>query len=142
MYESEQVLAARRRIKAFLDVKEWPYDIEDNGEFRLYQGSTFVSAEVKQWGQFTLVIIRAPISLGIKTMNEKVYRYMLEKNYSLIVGKLAYSRTQNAIYYENAILGDDLDPEELYGALESAALTADNYDDPISALTGGRRAID
>ncbi len=141
MYNPQLVKTATEKIEYYLQQKGWPYEGDQSG-FKLYQGSTYVHVTIKQWGENSLVCIRCPLALNVTNLNHDLLQMLMEKNYELILGKFSYNRNAQAIYYEHAILGNDLDPEELYSALESAAVVADKYDDQIALMSGGKRAID
>ncbi|GJQ64775.1 MAG: hypothetical protein SCALA702_38280 [Melioribacteraceae bacterium] len=141
-YNPQLVTDTRAKIASYLQQRNWPFEEDESGAYRLYQGSTYVSLTVKQWGENTLICIRSPLSIDVTNMSSELAQMLLEKNYDLILGKFSYNRNNRTIYYENALMGSDLDPSELYSAVEAAAVVADKYDDQIAKYSGGRRAID
>ena len=54
----------------------------------------------------------------------------------------SYVPSRREVWFEHAILGDDLDQVELESAIEVVAETADGDDDKLAARFGGRRYAD
>jgi len=141
-YDPNLVSITRGKIATFLKQQNWPFEEDESGTYRLYQGSTYVGLSVKQWGDNTLICVRSPLSIEVTNMSPELALMLLEKNYDLILGKFSYNRNNKTIYYENALMGKDLDSSELISAVEAAAVVADKYDDQIAKYSGGKRAID
>jgi hypothetical protein len=57
-------------------------------------------------------------------------------------GRYAYQPGRREVWFEHAILGDDLDRVELESAIEVVADTADGQDDMLAERFGGRRYAD
>ena len=58
------------------------------------------------------------------------------------LGRFALSAAYGELWFEHAVLGDDLDPDELHSAIEVVAITADSEDDRLKQAYGGRRYAD
>ena len=58
------------------------------------------------------------------------------------VGRFAYTAARRELWFEHAILGDDLQDGELMHAVAAVAATADAVDDQLAAAHGGRRYLD
>ena len=57
-------------------------------------------------------------------------------------GGYAYIPSRREVWFQHAILGDDLDRVELESAIEVVAETADSQDDMLAERFGGRRYAD
>jgi hypothetical protein len=57
-------------------------------------------------------------------------------------GGYAYIPSRREVWFQHAILGDDLDRVELESAIEVVAETADSHDDMLAGRFGGRRYAD
>ena len=97
-----------------------------------------------QWGEKeqTLVKLSAAVSLEIKKISPELTRFLAEKNNQLLFGKFSLDMPNNTVWYEHVLLGDSLDIEELFTSLAAIALTADEYDEQISKMSGGKRFLD
>jgi hypothetical protein len=58
------------------------------------------------------------------------------------VGRFAYTEARRELWFEHAILGDDLQEVELMHAVRTVAETADAIDERLAAAHGGRRYHD
>lgn len=58
------------------------------------------------------------------------------------VGRFSYTDERRELWFEHAILGDDLQESEIVHALEAVAATADRVDERLVAAHGGRRYSD
>ena len=58
------------------------------------------------------------------------------------VGRFAYTEPRRELWFEHAILGDDLQEVELLHAVRTVAETADAVDERLAAAHGGRRYLD
>lgn len=129
-------------IGRMLERRNWPYELDSKGNYRLYQGSTYVTVSVKMWGERIMIYIKAPVAIDVTNLNYDVLYKLLENNYNLVLGKFSYSSSNRTIFYEHTIIGTDPGGEGLAAAIETAGVIADRYDDEIALMSGGRRAID
>jgi hypothetical protein len=58
------------------------------------------------------------------------------------LGRFAYVPERRELWFEHAVLGDDLDGNELNAAIDAVAATADGEDERLQAAHGGRRYQD
>ena len=58
------------------------------------------------------------------------------------VGRFAYTEARRELWFEHAILGDDLQDAELMHAVRAVAETADAVDERLAAAHGGRRYLE
>jgi hypothetical protein len=57
-------------------------------------------------------------------------------------GRFAFAEERRELWFEHAVLGDDLDPDELRTAIDAVARVSDAEDDRLQAAYGGRRYAD
>lgn len=132
----------RSRIESYLRVKGFSYEVKPKDELWVRQGSTVLTIRAHEWNDVTVVRLFAPVALECTSVTPEVMRYLAEKCNDLIFGKFSLDEENRIIWYEHALLGDFLDPEELYTALGAVACTADDHDEEISRMAGGKRVID
>ena len=129
----------RARIENYLRQKGIAYEVLPDGRYALRQGSTKVFIVPMQWtGGQTLVKLFAPVSMAITQISPELTRFLAEKNGELLFGKFSLDSKNKAIWYEHVLLGTSLDADELFSAVVAIALTADQYDEQVRALSGGK----
>ena len=142
--ESKIVEELRSKIEKYLRQKQLSYEVKSGGTLWVRQGSTVVVVAPMQWGENeqTLVKLSAPVSLEIKKISPELTRFLAEKNNQLLFGKFSLDVNNNTIWYEHVLLGDYLDAEELFTSVAAIAITADQHDEQISKMSGGKRFAD
>lgn len=142
--ESKTVEEIRSKVEKYLRQMELNYEVKSNGTFWVRQGSTAVILNPVQWGDNdqTLVKLLAPVAMDATNISPKLTHFLAEKNNELLFGKFSLDSKNKSIWYEHVLLGDFLDKEELFTAITAVALTADEFDEQIAEMCGGKRMVD
>lgn len=140
--ESKTIELLRSKIETYLRQKGLIYEVSPDGSYRIRHGTTLVLIQPAQWGERTLVKLLAPVSLNITLITPELTLFLMEKNDNLLFGKFALNTQSKSIWYEHTLLGDFLDVEELFVAVAAIASTADQYDEQVSTMAGGKRLVD
>ncbi|KAB8140984.1 YbjN domain-containing protein [Chloroflexia bacterium SDU3-3] len=140
---SQAAFHLHNKLERYLQQKNVDYTIDKDGDIVLQQGSTQVFVRAVDWSESqTVVRLFSPISLQITRFSSEIGQRILEENYKLLFGKFSLDTNNKTIWFEHALLGDYIDPEEFISAIVAIAMTADEYDEMISNMVGGKRAID
>jgi hypothetical protein len=109
----------------------------------LQEGSTFVYARATAVGEkqasvevFSYVVVDIEVT-------EALMRYLLEYNLKLVLGGFGLAIDENGkgvVVLTHTILGDTMDKEELYASVSAIARVADDLDDKIVEMFGGKTA--
>lgn len=109
----------------------------------LQEGSTFVYVRATAIGEtqasvevFSYVVVDMDVTEGLM-------RYLLEYNLKLVLGGFGLSIDEHgkgAVVLTHTILGDTMDKEELYTSVSAIARVADDLDDKIVEMFGGKTA--
>lgn len=140
--ESKDIEALRNKIQTYLRQKNLSYEVKPNGSLWIRQGSTLLIVDALMWNERTLVRLTAPVALNISKITPELTRFLLEKNHQLLFGKFSLDPEEKAVLYEHVLLGDDLDVEELFVAVATIALAADQNDEQVAKMAGGKRVAD
>ncbi|UCE37956.1 MAG: YbjN domain-containing protein [Thermoplasmata archaeon] len=132
----------REKVESFLRNKELSYEVRPEGDFWLRQGSTLVVISPNQWEERTLVRLASPVAINVTDVSPELTKYLVEMNHQLLFGKFALDTEGKTIWYEHVLLGDFLNEEELFVGLAAVALTADDFDEKVSEMAGGKRVSD
>jgi len=139
---SQAAEALRTKVEGYLRQKKLSYEVKPNGSYGVRYGSTMAMVIVGDWNERTLVRLLAAVALNITQITPELTRFLIEENNRLLFGKFSLDSKANAIWYEHALLGDFLDVEELYTAIGAIVTTADQYDEQVCKLSGGKRVAD
>lgn len=134
--------ALRTKVEGYLRQKKLSYEVKPNGSYGVRYGSTMVMIIVGDWNQRTLVRLLAAVALQVTEISPELTRFLIEENNKLLFGKFSLDAKAKAVWYEHALLGDSLDVEELYTAIGTIVTTADQYDEQVCKLSGGKRVAD
>jgi hypothetical protein len=141
--ESAEIIEQlRSKIGRYLRTDNLHYEVRPNGDYGVRHGSTMVFIQPRMWGDLTLVQLLAPVSLEISTVTPQLTRYLCEMNNEMLFGKFSLDVREKAIWCEHTLLRDFLDPDELLVAVESIVTAADDHDEKVAEMSGGKRAID
>ncbi len=109
----------------------------------LQEGSTFVYVRATAIGEkqasveiFSYVVVDIEVT-------EALMRYLLEYNLKLVLGGFGLSIDETGkgvVVLTHTILGDTMDKEELYTSVSAIARVADDLDDKIVEMFGGKTA--
>lgn len=141
--ESPVVDAVRERIAGFLAQSPVEAYRDEVGDFSVPYGSTTAFVNVVEASEgYACVEVWAPVVHDVP-LGPELFRFVAESGF--MFGRLAVERTGDGlgqVIFVHALLGDTLDPEELFVALGAIATTADDLDDELVARFGGRRLAD
>jgi hypothetical protein len=103
-----------------------------------------VNVSVEDFGEGeTLIKLDGLIALDSKS-GAAVYEWCNQQNAAIAFGTVVHleSGKNNLTILKHAILGDFLDPAELFNALRGIVLLADDLDDKFISKFGGKRYDD
>ncbi len=131
-----------RRIEEVLGQSKAFRKIED-GLYVVKQGSAYVMVNVIPWGEERAVVrCAAQLLRGVEATEELAWD-LLCLNSMMRFGSFAFVPEDNRVFFIHSILGGEtLDPEEILTTVAQVALVADDYDDKIAAVYGGKRMQD
>jgi hypothetical protein len=138
--KSQAAYELHNGIEQLLTEQEIAYDVDKDGDIALQQGSTRVFLRAMDLTEeHTLVKIFAPVSIEITRFNADVGQALLEANANLVFGKFSLDTENRVIWFEHMLLGKYLDAETLLIGIGMIAATADDYDEAVSNMAGGKR---
>jgi hypothetical protein len=105
-------------------------------------GSTrvFVSA-MHHLERSSVLVIAAPVLIDVDLTDELALAACAIAD-ETTVGRFAYTDARRELWFEHAILADDLQEVEVMHAVRAVAETADAVDEKLAAAHGGRRYLD
>lgn len=139
-----KVTDVQRKVHNILTSEFGSVTVDKDGAFRFPYESTVVNVSVEDFGNDeTLVKLDGLIALDSKS-GSAVYEWCNQVNSTLAFGTVVHleSGKSNVTIIKYALLGDFLDPEELFNALRGIVLLADNLDDKFISEFGGKRYED
>lgn len=140
--KSEQMLEETRgRVRGFLQEIYPDFAEFSDGTFTLQEGSAIVSITVRPWHEGdTAVEFTSQLVSGAR-VDEKLMRWMLEKNVELHFGALGLL-FDDTVVYSQTLPGCDLSTREFEATTRTVAAIADHYDGEIVALAGGKTSAE
>jgi hypothetical protein len=104
-------------------------------------GSAVAETHVGPWGHDeTTITTRARVVEGAELSTHLLY-YLMRKNLEVRFGAFGVDE-EGTIVYSHSIVGSTCDRQELRASVHSVVAIADQYDDEIVRMAGGRRAVD
>jgi hypothetical protein len=138
------VSEVQRKVHNILTSEFGSVTVDKDGGFRFPYESTVVNVSVEDFGENeTLVQLDGLIALDSKS-GASVYEWCNQMNSSIAFGTVVHleSGKNNVTIIKYALLGDFLDPEELFNALRGIVILADKLDDQFISTFGGKRYKD
>ena|SRR5437868_8147435 len=134
------------RARDYLHVLFGEVNVTQMGEtLALQEGSTFVYVRAFPIGEkqagvevFSYVVLDVEIT-------EALMRHLLTYNLRLVFGSFGLSIDEDgkgAIVLSHTILGNEMERAQLYASVSAVARAADDLDDQLIAIYGGKTAFD
>ena len=132
----------RTTVETYLREGKIIYQVQPGGTLVIRYGTTAAFIQFAHVGDRTCVLVAAPVAHSIAKITPELTRFIAETNEQLLFGKFTLDSKNMAVFYKHALLGDFLDREELIQAVAVVVSTADNYDEQVTKMVGGKRVID
>lgn len=138
----ERVASTQTRVERFLAEEYGGFSHDEAWGYHGPFGSTRVFVSVRHVLETsTAVLVASPVLSGV-TLTEALALDAAELTGARSFGRFAYAADRGELWAEHAILGDDLDPEELVAAITAVAELGDGEDERLQAAHGGKRYAD
>jgi hypothetical protein len=140
------VAGVKERVQTFL-TSLGPVQIDSDGDYVLMAGSTrtYVRIVAHNNNEATIVSVFAPILYDVP-LTPELYKYVALHANDYIFGHLSLREDDGGmtgrVTMTHKLLGDYLDKEELFYAAFGIAGVADEIDDEMKTLFGGRRLVE
>ena len=132
----------RERVRGFLLDSFGRVDEDPDGDFSLPKGSTRVFVTIQQWSADHHIVRVFAVTNCDVAITPELTKLLATANNDMIFGKFSLLEDQQIVLFEHALLADYLDAKELETTVAAVAVGADDYDDKIQEIAGGRRYID
>ena len=139
-----QLDKVKKNVHKLLTDKFGKVTVNAEGKYEFPYESTLMTIEVNEFGSDqTLVEFVALIAMDSKS-NADVMTWCNSANMALRLGSVYHMQSgkNNLTLLGHSILGDDLDPAELFTSLRLVAIVANELDDDFIAEFGGKRYED
>ena len=139
-----QVDKVKKQVHKLLTDEFGKVILDKEGKYEFPYESTLMTVEVNEFmDNQTLVEFVALIAMDSKS-NADVFAWCNSKNMMLRLGSVYHMQSgkNNLTLLGHSILGDDLDPAELFTSLRLLTIVADSLDDEFIAEFGGKRYED
>jgi hypothetical protein len=104
-------------------------------------GSAVAETHVGPWGHLeSTITTRARVVEGAELSSRLLY-FLMRKNMEVRFGGFGLDE-DGTVVYSHSIVGSTCDRQELQASVNSVVAIADQYDDEIVRMAGGRRAVD
>ncbi len=139
---AEHVVITDRRVKRFLDERFGGFDHDPAWGYHGGFGSARVFVDVMPVLEDSTAVRASSPVLSDVELSDELALELLRLSAERPFGGYAYIASRREVWFQHAILGDDLDRVELESAIEVVAETADSQDDVLAERFGGRRYAD
>ncbi len=139
---AEHVVITDRRVKRFLDERFGGFDHDPSWGYHGGFGSARVFVDVLPVLEDSTAVRASSPVLSDVELSDDMALELLRLTAARPFGGYAYVPRRREVWFQHAILGDDLDRVELESAIEVVAETADSQDDLLAERFGGRRYAD
>jgi T3SS (YopN, CesT) and YbjN peptide-binding chaperone 1 len=144
MREKDSLTVQELRAKVQRDLIDMfgAVDVDDEGDFSLPHGSTRVFVSVVEWSPQTYVLRVFAITNSDVTISPELTLALVTANSEVLFGKFSLLREKRIVLFEHALLAQFVAPEELKVAVAAVAVAANDYDEKIQQIAGGKLFVD
>lgn len=135
-----KLVAVRKDVEAVVtEVMGAKPEQDSDGDYVLVIGDVqvIVAPRVLSAGP-AIVRVFAVTNVGVAAVPE-VGLFLARLNFGLMFGRFALDVEHNSIWFDETLLGDQLNDEALKFTIQVVASTADEWDDRIKAIFGGAK---
>jgi len=134
----ERLAVARTRIEEIVAQRlGHPAERDDDGDYVLPVDDVHVTVAPRASVDGQVVVrVFAICNVGVNVAPE-LGLFLARLNFGLMFGRFALDTDRRAIWFDEALLGEQFREEELRFAIEVVAKTADQWDDPLKQMFGG-----
>jgi hypothetical protein len=140
--EPKLVVKTRAMIeKRLQQMFKW-YFVDEHGNYVLGMGSARMFV-VPAWLENDAAVIRvfAITNLDVP-LTQELMEFLLAKNMEFVFGGFALDPQERAVWFNHNLLAEYTAPDEFEATLAAIAHTADELDDEIKGLFGGRLYVE
>jgi len=138
-HEAKQQLAAvRTRVeKMLVEVVGQAPEQDDDGDYVFPMGDVHVTVAPRAIpGGPTVVRVFAVTNVGFQVTPD-LGLFLARLNFGLMFGRFALDTENRSIWFDETLLGEHFDDEELRFAIRVVSSTADEWDDRLKQMFGG-----
>ena len=130
--------AVRSRLRGLLEeIHDGPCECDSDQDFTIPVGDVHVTLAPRLIpGGITVVRVFCVTNVGFNVTPE-LGLFLARLNFNLMFGRFALDAERNAIWFDESLLGDQLNKEVLEFTMKVVATTADEWDDRIQQMFGG-----
>ncbi|MEW6746847.1 MAG: YbjN domain-containing protein [Planctomycetota bacterium] len=132
----------RSKVREYLLESFGVVDVDPEGDFSLPHGSTRVFVSVNEWAEGRHIVRVFAITNRDVQITPELTMFLSTANNELLFGKFSLLEARKIVLFEHALLADFLEAEELKVTVAAIAVGADEYDDRIQEIAGGKRFVD
>lgn len=140
--EAESLDAMRGKVESYMRQKQIGYEVSPDGLLFIKEGSTAVEIDIYKSGDYIFARLSALAAYEITKITPELTNFLLEKNRESNIGKFSLDTKDKSIWCEHELIGEFMNADELCLALVLVAGIADEHDEKISEMAGGKRAMD
>lgn len=136
--EGPSLAVLRERVETYLEqgIGAWVSDSE--GDYQVSCDSARVFICPRAWSDDrTIVRVFSITNVGLPA-TPALTAWLTRMNFRLTFGHFAYDDAEQSVWFIHNLLGDFLDEAELVTAVQMVATQANDHDDVIRAMFGGR----
>lgn len=134
------VAEVKEKVQRHLTREFGSISVDQDGDYWVTSGSARVYVSVKEWGERTFIEVFSQTNFGLAPSPE-LYEWIAKHTAEYRFGHVALVELDDGtarVDFRHHLLGDFLDPDELALAVRAVGITADEIDDEIKGLFGGR----
>ncbi len=135
-----RLVRIRERIRSVVgaDVAADAVTQDPDGDYSFPFESTRVWVGTRVLGSAEIVVRVFALAAADIDPSPALGLYLAQANFVLTIGKFSLDPTRRVVWFEEALLGEAFSDDELRGVIRLVAVTANEYDDQIAHMFGGR----
>ena len=114
------------------------FEVRQDGDIRVREGTTFVTLRIAEWSAFLVVRIFAPLVVHMTAVTPELTRHLLALNYQRRYSKFSLDEGNGSVWCEYSLLADYLDEDELTLTISAIAQSADAEKAVVAKMAGGQ----
>ena len=143
MTDLTRIDSLRSKVEKQFRENKLTYSVDKDGDYVINNESTAVFVRPFQWNEkYSAVRIFAPVTLQISRISFELLHLIATLNGEVDFCRLYLNESEKVVYCCTELIGDSLSAEQLGMSVYQVAITANELDEKLSHVAGGKRLVD
>ena len=138
-----QIDTLRSKVEKHFRDNKLTYTVDTGGDYVVNNESTAVIVRPFKWNdKYSAIRIIAPVSFEVTRVTYELVYLIATMNSQINFCRLYFDESEKAVYCCTELIGENLSMDHFGMSIFQVAMTANDLDEKVSHIAGGKRLVD